>query len=154
MSFDPERDLRIDRPMRASPEAIWRCWTDEALFEQWFTPPPVKVVSRDYDFQPGGRCHVVMKLPDGTLMPSDGCFLLVEPCRRLIFGDALTAGFRPGAQPFMTADIRLTPTEGGTHYAVHVMHVDAEGRKAHEKMGFHDGWGTTMALLDELAAAL
>ena len=95
-----------------------------------------------------------MKLPDGTEMPSEGAFLLVEPYRRLVYTDATGPGFRPKDAPFMTADTRLTPTDEGTLYSAHVMHADAEARKRHEDMGFHDGWGTTFGQLADLAAKL
>ena len=41
--FDSERDLRIEKFMKARPETIWRCWEEPDLFKRWFTPPPVKV---------------------------------------------------------------------------------------------------------------
>lgn len=152
--FDPERDLRIERLMKAAPKAIWRCWEEPDLLRRWFTPPPVEVVELHHDLRPGGQACVVMKLPDGTLMPNDGSFLLVERHRRLVFTDALLAGFRPSGAGFMTADTRLEPKDGGTLYSAHVMHATPEARAEHEQMGFHDGWGTTFEQLDALAASL
>lgn len=32
--FDPVRDLQISRLRRATPEAIWRAWTEPARFER------------------------------------------------------------------------------------------------------------------------
>ncbi|MCK0149700.1 SRPBCC domain-containing protein [Marivita sp. S6314] len=155
MTFNPETDLQIERVMRASPEAIWRCWEEPDLFKQWFVPPPVEVTEVDNDLRSGGRAFNVMKLPDGTLMENDGCFLLAEPCRRLVFTDGCLKGFRPAPTPaFMTADVRLIPQDGGTLYTAHVMHSDAAKKVEHEKMGFHDGWGTTFGLLDQLARTL
>ncbi|RMA43847.1 SRPBCC domain-containing protein [Rhodophyticola porphyridii] len=153
--FDADADLEIERLVRAAPEVIWRCWGEPDLFRQWFTPPGVEVTEVENDLRSGGRAFVVMKLPDGTLMPSEGCFFLAEPYRRLVYGDAVRAGFRPGHEiPFMTADITLTPQKGGTLYRAHVMHNSAEARRRHEDMGFADGWATTLAQLDELASGL
>lgn len=134
--FNPELDLRIERTVAATPEMIWRYWTEPDLFRQWFTPPPVTVEEVDIDLTPGGRFFSTMKLPDGTLMPTEGCFVFVEPLRRHVFTDALRAGFRPASAPFFTADVRLIPTDTGTLYAVHVMHADAEARQKHEEMAF------------------
>jgi uncharacterized protein YndB with AHSA1/START domain len=39
--------------------------------------------------------------------------------------------------------------ERGTKYTAVAIHKDEEGRKKHEEMGFHDGWGT---VLDQLVA--
>lgn len=154
MSFDPETDLRLDRMIGAPPETIWRCWAESELFKQWFTPPGVDVVEVENDLTPGGRAHVVMKLPDGTLMPSEGCFLLADYPRRLVYTDAMRAGWRPNPEPFMSVIVDLEPRENGTLYKARVLHHDKAARIRHEEFGFHDGWPTTLAQLDELASGL
>jgi uncharacterized protein YndB with AHSA1/START domain len=32
--------------------------------------------------------------------------------------------------------------KGGTNYTAVAVHKDPEGKKKHEDMGFHEGWGT------------
>ncbi len=154
--IDPDLDLHIERLMRCRPETIWRCWAEPELFKQWFTPPTVKVIDAQNDLRPGGRAFNVMQLQDGTTMPNDGSFILAEPYRRLIYTDALLAGFRPSPNaPFMTVDLRLIPQPGGqTLYAAHIMHSSAENRAQHEEMGFAEGWGTTLAQLAALVETL
>ncbi len=155
MSFNPETDLQIERLMKASPETIWRCWEEPELFKQWFVPPPVEVTEVENDLRPGGRAFNVMKLPDGTLMENDGCFLVANRFSRLVFTDGVLPGFRPAPTPaFMTADVRLIPQDGGTLYHAHVMHSDSAKRDEHEKMGFFDGWGTTLEQLATLVQRL
>lgn len=155
MTFNPDTDLKIERLINAAPETIWRCWAEPELFKQWFVPHPVEVTEVDNDLRPGGRAFNVMKLADGTLMENDGCFLLADRYTRLVFTDGVLSGFRPSPNPaFMTADIRLIPQDGGTLYAAHVMHSDSKKRDEHEKMGFFDGWGTTLEQLAALAQRL
>ncbi|PVA07141.1 SRPBCC family protein [Thalassorhabdomicrobium marinisediminis] len=152
--FDPARDLQLEQHIKARPETIWRCWAEPELFKQWFTPKPVEVTRVDNDLRPGGRAFTEMKLPDGTLMPNDGCFVLVEAPRLIVMTDSMTQGFRPTGQGFMTAIITLTPDDAGTLYRVQVLHAEPDARERHEKMGFHDGWGTTARQLADLAASL
>lgn len=155
MTFNPDTDLKIERLIRATPQTIWRCWEEPDLFKQWFTPPTVDVVDCDNDLRPGGRAYNVMKLPDGTEMANEGSFLLADPYSRIIYTDGFLPGFRPSPDPaFMSVDVRLTPQQGGTLYSAHVMHSDADKRKTHEEMGFHDGWGTTLEQLDKVASTL
>ena len=97
---------------------------------------------------PGGRFQVTMLLPDGSEISSPGCVLLAEENRRLIFTDALDPGFRPGAEPFMTAEISFEPEDGGTRYTAKVLHHGAEACDRHEQMGFHEGWA---AVAEQLA---
>ena len=70
-----------------------------------------------------------MEGPPGASAPAEcieaaGCILLVDPERRLVWTDALTAGFRPSGGGFMTADIMLTPDGSGTLYRVRALHKD------------------------------
>lgn len=152
--FNPETDLEIEQLIRARPETIWRCWAEPELFRQWFTPPGVDVVACENVLEPGGRAFCIMRLPDGTEIPGDGCFLLADHPRRLVFTDAMRAGFRPTSEAFMTVDVTLTPADGGTLYHAHVMHPDRAARDRHEEMGFREGWGTTLRQLDALASGL
>ncbi|MDJ1007626.1 MAG: SRPBCC domain-containing protein [Paracoccaceae bacterium] len=152
--FNPETDLEIARVIRSAPETIWRCWAEPELFKQWFTPPGVEVTDCENVLEPGGRAYTVMKLPDGSQMPLDGCFLLADFPRRLVYTDAMVAGFRPKGEAFMCVDVTLTPVDGGTRYHAHVMHPGADQRQAHLDMGFEEGWGTTFEQLDRLAAGL
>lgn len=154
MKIDPETDLQIERLIHAAPETIWRCWEEPELFKQWFTPPTVEVAEVDHDMRPGGRSFVVMKLPDGTLMPMEGCFLFVDRPKRLIYGDAMHAGYRPAENPFMTAIVDLIPKDDGTLYRATVLHATSAQRAQHEEMGFQEGWGTTFEQLDRLASSL
>ncbi|PWK56412.1 SRPBCC family protein [Silicimonas algicola] len=152
--FNPELDLYIERHIKAKPETVWRCWTDPKLFAEWFAPKPVKITDIEYEFRPGGKANLTMTLPDGTVMPLEGCVLEVEPARRLVTTDALGSGYRPRGEPFLTAIIEFEPKDGGTLYKATALHSSEEIRKRHEEMGFQDGWGTTLRQLDELATSL
>ena len=86
------------------------------------------------------RCHNAS--PDGQLYPNIGCDLEVVPNERLVWTDALLPGYRPSPEPFFTAAVLLEPDgKGGTNYTAIAMHRDEDGRKKHEAMGFHEGWG-------------
>lgn len=157
MTFNPETDLEIDTRIAARPETVWRCWTDPVLFAQWFAPKPVEVRDVAYEFHPGGRANLTMVLPDGTVMPLEGCVLEAEPAQRLVTTDALRAGFRPADAPFMTAIMTLSPDGDGTLYRAQVLHATQAARQKHVDMGFFDGWGTVLqqlaALAEEMEAA-
>jgi len=58
-------------------------------------------------------------------------------------------GYRPADNPFFTAIIALEPHVSGTRYIATAIHRDEAGRKKHEEMGFHQGWGKA---LDQLVA--
>ncbi len=149
-------DLVLTRRMNVSPARVWRAWTEAELLKQWFAPKPVVTREALIDLRPGGRFFVLMVAPDGTEYPNEGCVLLIEPGRRLIFTECLTEGFRPVVKPMLplTAEVLIEPDGAGTLYTARALHGDAETKKDHAGKGFHDGWGTAATQLEELAARL
>ncbi len=151
-----ELDLILTRRMAVAPARVWRAWTEPELLKQWFAPKPVKVTEVVLDLRPGGRFFWRMVMPDGAEYPNEGCVLLVEPGRRMIFTECLTEGFRPAAQMMlpMTAEVLIEPDGDGTLYTARAFHGTPETKKQHEEMGFHDGWGTAATQLEALARTL
>jgi uncharacterized protein YndB with AHSA1/START domain len=101
------------------------------------------------DVRPGGSSLVVMRSPDGNEMPCPGVFLEVVPNQRLVVTDAYTSAWQPSPKPFMTAIVTFEDEGGKTRYTARVLHWTVGDREAHEKMGFHEGWGKCA---DQLAA--
>lgn len=150
-----DRDLLLTRVVGASPDKLFRCWTEPALMVRWFTPPPWKTVAAEVDLRPGGSNLVVMRGPDGTEMPHRGVYLEVVKNRRLVFTDAFVSAWTPSDKPFMTAVLTFEDIGGGkTNYTARVHHWTVEDKEAHEKMGFHVGWGICADQLAALAASL
>jgi len=149
--IDPQLDLTISRVIKAPRPMVWSAWADPRAFEQWWVPHPEICRVVTMDLVPGGGFVTELSVDGGPFGPHfSGCFLAVEPERRLVFTNALLAGFRPAAQPFMTAHIGLADHPEGTEYTAHVMHKDPETRELHDEMGFFDGWGTVIGQLAEL----
>jgi uncharacterized protein YndB with AHSA1/START domain len=149
-------DLTLTRRMAVAPDRVWRAWTEPELIKQWFAPKPVVTREVTIDLRPGGAFCTLMVMPDGTEYPNEGCILLVEPQRRLVFTECLAGGFRPVANPMiaMTAEIIIEADGDGTRYTARAMHGDPDTVKRHEEMGFHDGWGTAATQLEALARTL
>lgn len=148
-------DLVFERIVDLPPEAIWRAWTTPALITQWFTPAPWETIASEIDLRPGGRFYTVMRSPEGQSFPHEGCYLAVEPCRRLVWTNALGPDFRPAntsaGGPIITAEITLTPEANGTRYHALARHATEADCQAHAAMGFEEGWGKA---LDQLVAVM
>lgn len=150
-SVNPELDLTISRVIKAPRSAIWRAWTDRASFEQWWVPAPARCKVQEMELRPGGSLVTLLSENGGDFVPHlRGCFLAIDELERLVFTNSLVGGWRPAEEPFMTAIITLREHQQGTEYVAHVMHKSNADRTMHEKMGFHDGWGTVTEQLARL----
>ncbi|WP_425989879.1 SRPBCC family protein [Brevundimonas sp. TWP2-3-2] len=144
-------DLTLERIIDASPEKVFRAYTDPAILAQWFAPKPWKIVDPIIEARVGGRFNFTMHGPDGEVFPNSGVFLEVVPNRRIITTDAFTSGWKPAGQPFMVARVDMEPTgDGKTKYTAVASHWNEDAMKQHEQMGFHEGWGTVADQLAEI----
>jgi len=152
--FDPMLDLELKREVDVPPRLVWRAWTEPELLKQWFTPAPWRTTACEIDLRPGGKFRTVMEGPNGERNDSTGCVLAVVPETLLVFTDALGPGYRPTGGGFMTGSVSISPSAKGTHYIARAIHKDADARKQHEDMGFHQGWATALDQLVALAKRL
>lgn len=149
-----DRELVLTRIISASREKLFRAWTEPALIKQWFTPPPFTVTAVETDVRPGGASLIVMRGPDGVEYPNRGVYLEVVRNERLVFTDAYTKAWEPSEKPFMTGRLTFEDVGGNTRYTARVLHWTVADREAHEKMGFHQGWGQATDQLAALVATL
>jgi uncharacterized protein YndB with AHSA1/START domain len=144
-----DRELMLTRLIAAPPEKVYRAWTDPGLLRQWFAPLPYTTPVAELDVRPGGANLIVMRGPGGKDMPNHGVYLEVVPNQRLVFTDAYVKAWEPSDKPFMTVFLTFEDEGGKTRYTARVRHWTVADREAHEKMGFHEGWGRCA---DQLAA--
>lgn len=136
-----ERELILSRHIAAPREKVYQAWTDPELLVQWFTPAPYLTVRAELDVRPGGSNFVMMRSPEGEDMPNHGVYLEVVENERLVLTDAYTKAWEPSEKPFITICLTFEDEDGGTRYTARVLHWTVADREAHEKMGFHEGWG-------------
>jgi uncharacterized protein YndB with AHSA1/START domain len=146
-----DRELVLTRVVDAPRERLFQGWTDPALLPQWFAPAPLTTTVHELDVRPGGVFRVTMRDPNGTEYPAHGVYLEIVKNERIVTTDAYDGpGWQPSAKPFMTAIITFEDAgPGKTRYTARARHWSAADREAHEKMGFHEGWGQC---LDQLVA--
>ena len=147
-----ELDLTVSRIIKAPRTAVWDAWTDPASFERWWVPAPAVCRVQAMDLWPGGSFRTAISQDGNSFDPHiTGCFLAVDEGERIVFTDALVAGWRPAEKAFVTASITLADHPDGTDYTATAMHRNLADRNEHERLGFHDGWGTVVKQLAEFA---
>ncbi|WJR65915.1 SRPBCC family protein [Neorhizobium sp. CSC1952] len=144
--------LQLVREMNVPAEKLYKAWTTPERMGEWFCPKPWKVTDARSDVRPGGESYILMEGPNGEKIPNYGVYLEVVPNRKLVFTDAYTAGWVPSEKPFMTAIVEFEDLGNGrTKYTATALHWTEEDKKAHEDMGFHEGWGIVAGQLEEVA---
>jgi uncharacterized protein YndB with AHSA1/START domain len=149
------RELVVTRIVAAPPRTLYRAWTEPELLKQWFAPKPLTTPVAELDVRPGGASLIIMRGPDGQDMPNRGVYLEIVPDRKIVFTDAYTDAWTPSNAPSMTVVLTFEALDAGrTHYTARALHWTEADREAHEKMGFHEGWGLCADQLAEVALAL
>lgn len=146
-----DRELVLTRLIDAPRAQVFRAWTDTELLKQWFAPKPWTTPAAELDVRPGGANLVVMRDPDGNDFPNRGVYLEIVENERLVITDAYESAWEPSAKPFMTLILTFEDEGGKTRYTARALHWSVADREAHEKMGFHEGWGLCT---DQLEAVL
>jgi uncharacterized protein YndB with AHSA1/START domain len=149
-----DRELMLTRLIDAPREKLYRACTNPTLLKQWFAPLPYITPVAELDVRPGGSAFIVMRGPDGKDLPNHGVYLEVVPNQRLVSTDAYTKAWEPSEKPFMTLILTFGDEGGKTRYTARVRHWTVADREAHEKMGFHQGWGICADQLTALVAKI
>ena len=151
-----DRELVLARLVDASPEALYRVWTDAARYPEWFCPKPWRAEVDKMDLRPGGAAENTMYGPDGEVVKNRGVYLEIVPNEKIVFTDAFTEGWAPaddGGMMTCVLTFEARP-DGRTLYLAHCGHPTLEKKLQHEQMGFHDGWGIVADQMEALATAL
>ena len=149
-----DRELVLTRLINAPRAKVYRAWTDPELLKQWFAPKPYTTPVVEIDVRPGGSATFVMRGPDGKDLPNHGVYLEVVPNEKLVSTDAYVKAWEPSEKPFMTLILTFEDEGGKTRYTARVRHWTVADREAHEKMGFHEGWGLCADQLEALVARI
>jgi uncharacterized protein YndB with AHSA1/START domain len=154
MTLDPTVDLSFTRLLNAPRGIIWDCWTKAEHIPHFFIPAPHRVTACDIGLRVGGRFNTTFEV-DGTEMVNRGVYLDLVPREKLVFTDGYTEGWKPAAEPFMTAILLLADAgDGQTSYTAIARHRTPEARQALEDMGFYVGWGMVATQLEDYAQSL
>jgi len=154
MNLDPETDLSFTRIVTAPRALVWECWTTPRHIPNFFVPRPHKVTHCEIDLRVGGRFNTTFEV-NGAEMRNNGVYLELIEAEKLVFTDAYSEGWKPAPDPFMTAILLLADHGAGeTEYTAIARHRSPESRRAHEEMGFYDGWGTVVDQLEAYVKGL
>ncbi|HEY2457420.1 MAG TPA: SRPBCC domain-containing protein [Candidatus Acidoferrum sp.] len=145
---EQEHELFLTRTFDASPDVVFKAWTDPAHIARWWGPKGYTNPVCEVDAQPGGAIRIHMRAPDGTVYPMTGVFeSIVEPTQ-IVFTTAVPD--QEGNSLFEIRNtISLAPTDDGkTLLTVQASVIKSTPQAAPYLAGMEMGW---VQMLDRLA---
>jgi glutathione S-transferase len=107
-----DRTLVIERVFKASPEKVFKAWTDPAILVNWWGPEGFKAPECKMDVRVGGAWRATMVAPDGQQHISSGVYREISPPKRLVLTWAWEEAGKRGHETVVEID--LESTKGGT----------------------------------------
>jgi uncharacterized protein YndB with AHSA1/START domain len=136
--------LRLERTLRAPPDAVYRALTDPTLVARWLGPEGSTATVERFDARVGGDFAVRIDFPGGPSVRMTGAYQAVDPPTLL----AHTWGMEGSKDPVpQVVTFRLEKAAGGTRLRLtHEGFVDREDYEQNRS-----GWDH---LLDRIASLL
>ena len=133
---------------------VFKAWTDAKIVAQWWGPACFTNPRCDWDARAGGKIHIDMRAPDGTIYPMTGHFIdLMEP-EQFVFD---TVVLDDKGKPLFAVRNIVT----FVHVSADVTTVEIEAmptihdpRAATYLPGMEQGWSQSLARLAEALAEL
>ena len=135
--------ISIVTKLKATPEKVWRAWTDPQTLKLWMAPSDAfSVVLAETDVRVGGRYRIIMKAPDGEEHDVSGIYREVTPHRKLVYTWAWRS--TPERESLVTVELRAAGT--GTELTLkHEQFFDAAARDRHSQ-----GWDGCIGQLERM----
>ena len=145
-----EEPVIVEGRFEASPQRVFRAWTDPSEIPKWFGPGDNKVKSARIDLRVGGNWRFDYGRREGQLDWFEGEYLEVVPDRRLVFTWKHTREYDDGRiEETAASKVSIDIDEIDQSSSVRLVHeaiVQAEGRT-----GVGQGWeGTFINLVEYL----
>jgi uncharacterized protein YndB with AHSA1/START domain len=143
------REVTITRVYDPPRALVFKMWTDPKHMAQWWGPMGFDNPRCELDVRVGGKIHIDMRAPDGTVYPMSGTFREVKEPERLVF--VAIAEDRDG-NPHLESLTTVTFEEhdGKTKLTVHANAVGFSSAAPQMLAGMDAGWNGSLDKLAEL----
>jgi len=145
--LEADRTLVIERVFKASPERVFKAWTDPAILVRWWGPEGFDTPEQSMDVREGGAWRTVMVNQKGERHTVSGVYREVAPPRRLVMTWAWEQA--DGSRGHETVvELTFAPAADGTRLRlVQSLFETVEQRDNHNM-----GWSSSFTCLDQLFA--
>lgn len=160
-------DFILTRVFEAPRALVYKCFMDAVHLARWWGPKGMTCPVCEIDARVGGHFRIVMRGPDGTDYPMRGTFREIVPNERIVKEDDTSehsAAWHDMVDPErkgqgqrridMLTTITFADAPGGTLVTIRTRFPSLKLRDGFAKAGMAEGWGSSLAKLDDLLAAI
>jgi uncharacterized protein YndB with AHSA1/START domain len=148
------KKIYVTREFDATPEQVWKAWTEAELLDQWWAPRPYKAVTKSMNFSEGGRWSYYMEGPDGSR------YYCLADYKKIVAGKSYTYldafcdenGNMNLDFPRMDWKVEFSKSGSGTKVNVEISFATEADLEKIIEMGFKEGFAMAHSNLDELLA--
>jgi len=147
----PHLDLSIRRTFNATPERLFRAWTQAEELLKWFGPEGVVTEAAEVDLRVGGAYRVTMRMSSGSVVEHYGVYREILPNQKLVFTWMLDGQHRQGSDEEnceTIVTVYFNESDGATELVV--IHDFLPSQNARDNHEF--GWNGCLASLEQLLA--
>ena len=146
-------EMSLTRRVSASPEIVFRAWTDARQLAEWWGPKGFTNPVCEADARVGGAIRIDMCAPDGVIYPMTGQFVQIDRPHRLVFKTAALDG--EGKPMFEVLNtVTFTAVAGGTEIALVAQVTSTTPDAPRYLSGMSMGWSQSLDRLGALVARL
>ena len=151
---EANKTISVKRDFDASPEMVWKAWTQPDLLDQWWAPKPWKAVTESMDFREGGKWLYYMQGPEGERHWSFMNYKTVNPITSNSGVDGLChdKGNVNNDMPSQNWQLNFGKSGNGTKVDILITFKSLKDLNTLVEMGFKEGFAMGHQNLDELLA--
>jgi len=143
-----EREIVIERVFDATPEIVFKVWTEPAHLARWWGPKGFTNSAWEVDLRVGGAWRIVMRAPNGAEYPGGGVYReIVKPSRLVFTNSAMDKEGNPIIEGFTT--VTFAEYGGKTKLTLRTRAVALVSYAAQMLEGMEAGWTQSLERLGE-----
>ena len=146
----PNKKVIVTRHFDATPEQVWRAWTESELLDLWWAPQPWRAETKTMDFKVGGYWLYAMVGPDNSKIWGRVDFTRIDTNKSFEVNNAFSDenGNINKDFPTMHWKNEFLATETGTKVIVEIAFAKEADLKTIMDMGFETGFTAALGNLD------
>src|SRR5439155_452000 len=149
----------INREFDAELSLVWDAFTKPEILDQWWAPKPYASKTKVMDFKVGGRRFYAMVSPEGQEHWSVQKYTSISPKTNFKFLNAFADENENPQLPGSDWDLTFSEQNGPdshrvTKVSVTIYNESLERMEKMIEMGFKEGFGMTLKLLEDVLKTL